>query len=148
MFKHILVPTDGSPLSKRAIRMAVALAKTTRAALTGLYVTAPYAPPIYGEAAVYVPEITQKRWDEMMQREADKALAVLDKEARAAGLSARRIVVTHDSPWKAIIRTAKAKKCDLIVMASHGRRGLEALVLGSETTKVLTHSKIPVLVCR
>lgn len=148
MFKHILVPTDGSPLSRHAIRKAVALAKTTRAALSGLYVTAPYAPPIYGEAAVYVPEITQKRWEEMMQREAEKALAVLDKEARAAGLSARRVVMVHDSPWKAIIRTAKAKKCDLIVMASHGRRGLEALVLGSETTKVLTHSKIPVLVCR
>lgn len=148
MFKHILVPTDGSPLSRHAIRKAVALAKTTRAALSGLYVTAPYAPPIYGEAAVYVPEITQKRWEEMMQREAEKALAVLDKEARAAGLSARRVVMVHDSPSKAIIRTAKAKKCDLIVMASHGRRGLEALVLGSETTKVLTHSKIPVLVCR
>lgn len=148
MFKRILVPTDGSPLSKRAIRTAIALAKASRAALTGLYVTPPYAPPIYGEAAVYLPEITQKRWQEMAQRAADKALDVLDEEARAAGLSVRRVVTAHANPWKAIIRTAQAKKCDLIVMASHGRKGLEALVLGSETQKVLTHSKIPVLVCR
>jgi nucleotide-binding universal stress UspA family protein len=148
MFRHILVPTDGSALSRRAIRTAVALAKAHRASLTGLHVMPPYAPPMYGEAAVYVPEVTQKRWEEVMRGEADKALAVLEKEARAAGVGAKRLAIAHDSPWQAIIRTAKSKKCDLIVMASHGRRGLAGLVLGSETHKVLTHSKIPVLVCR
>ncbi|MGQ0509765.1 MAG: universal stress protein [Betaproteobacteria bacterium] len=148
MFKHILVPTDGSKLSGKAITQAIGIAKLSGAAITGLYVLAPYSMAMYGEAALYVPEASRKRYEELAQREADKALAVLVKQAAAAGINARQAVVTQYGPWEGIIRTAKAKKCDLIVMASHGRKGLAGLVLGSETTKVLTHSKVPVLVCR
>ena len=126
MYKHILVPTDGSRLSAKAVKAAAALAKQVGARLTGVYVIPPYVPPMYGEAAIYVPEITPRRYKELSEKEAAKALAMVEREARSA----------------------RKKKCDLIVMASHGRRGLSGLLLGSETTKVLTHSKVPVLVCR
>lgn len=148
MYKHILVPTDGSKLSNKAIAQAVALARFTGAAMTGVYVVAPYSPAMYGEAAIYIPEMSAKRYDELARREAAKALDALAKAAQAEGVAANRAIVTLFSPWEGIVRTAKAKKCDLIVMASHGRKGLAGLVLGSETTKVLTHSKVPVLVCR
>ena len=137
MFKHILVSTDGSKLSGKAIRAAVRLAAATGAKLTGCYVVAPYVAPMYGEAAIYVPAVSPKRYKELTGR-----------EARTAGVEYRGASLTAGNPWEGIIRAAKARKCDLIVMASHGRRGLAGLVLGSETTKVLTHSKIPVLVCR
>jgi nucleotide-binding universal stress UspA family protein len=148
MFKHILVSTDGSRLSSKAIRVAVRLAAATGAKLTGAYVIAPYIAPMYGEAAMYVPAVSPKRYKELTGREARKALSVIEIEARTAGVDYRGASLTSDTPWEGIIRTAKGRKCDLIVMASHGRRGLAGLVLGSETTKVLTHSKIPVLVCR
>ena len=148
MFKHILVSTDGSKLSGKAIRTAVRLASATGAQLTRRYVIPPYVAPMYGEAAIYVPAVSPKRYKELTQREARKALAAVEIEARTAGVDYRGESLTANNPWEGIIRTANAKKCDLIVMASHGRRGLAGLVLGSETTKVLTHSKIPVLVCR
>jgi len=148
MYSHILVPTDGSKLSQKAVRTAVRLAKTFGAKLTALYVVPPYVPPVYGEAVIYVPEVTPKRYRELTEQEAAKVLAGVAREAKAAGIDARTATVTADQPWQGIIRTAKTKKCDVIVMASHGRRGLQGLLLGSETTKVLTHSKIPVLVCR
>jgi nucleotide-binding universal stress UspA family protein len=148
MFKHILVSTDGSKLSGKAIRTAVRLAAATGAKLTGTYVIAPYVAPMYGEAAIYVPGVSPKRYKEMTVREARKALAAIEIEARTAGVEFRGASLTAGTPWEGIIRMAKGRKCDLIVMASHGRRGLAGLVLGSETTKVLTHSKIPVLVCR
>jgi nucleotide-binding universal stress UspA family protein len=148
MFKHILVPTDGSKLSRKAVAQAVALARLSGASLTGLYVMAPYSPAMYGEAAVYVPPVTQKRYEQMARKEADKALDAAAKAARAAGIEMKRLAVVKFSPWEGIVGTAKSKKCDLVVMASHGRRGLAGLILGSETTKVLTHSKVPVLVCR
>jgi nucleotide-binding universal stress UspA family protein len=148
MTKHILVPTDGSKLSLRAVSHATALAKATEARITGLYVMAPYSPAMYGEAALYVPDMSRKRYEDLARREADKALEALARAAKAAGVTVKGIVTTHVSPWDGIVRIARAKKCDLIVMASHGRKGLAGLVLGSETTKVLTHSKVPVLVVR
>ncbi len=148
MFKHILVATDGSRLSAKAIRTATRLAGSSGAKLTGAYVMAPYSPASYGEAAIYVPALSPKRYKEATEREARKALAVVEIEARTAGVDCGTTMLAAYTPWEGIIRAAKAKKCDLIVMASHGRRGLAGLVLGSETTKVLTHSKIPVLVCR
>jgi nucleotide-binding universal stress UspA family protein len=148
MYKHILVPTDGSRLSTRAIRTAAKLAKSFGARLTGVFVLPPYVPPVYGEAVIYVPEVTPKRYKEITAREAKKALAAIEIEAGAAGVEFKTLAVTADQAWQGIIRTARAKRCDLIVMASHGRRGLTGLLLGSETTKVLTHSKTPVLVCR
>jgi nucleotide-binding universal stress UspA family protein len=148
MTKHILVPTDGSKLSLKAVAHAAALAKATGARVTGLYVMAPYSPAMYGEAAIYVPEMTRKRYEELARREADKALEALAKAGKAAGISLKGMVAENFSPWEGIVRAARAKKCDLVVMASHGRKGLAGVVLGSETTKVLTHSKVPVLVCR
>jgi len=148
MYKHILVPTDGSKLSAKAIRTAARLAQSFEASLTGVYVIPPYVPPVYGEAVIYVPEVTPKRYKEITAREAKKALAVVEVEAQTAGVECKTAAVTADQAWKGIIRTAQSKGCDLIVMASHGRRGLSGLLLGSETTKVLTHSKTPVLVCR
>jgi nucleotide-binding universal stress UspA family protein len=148
MFKRILVATDGSKLSAKAIRMAARLAGSSGATLTGAFVMEPYSPASYGEAAIYVPAMSPKRYKEVTEREARKALALVEIEARTAGADCDTTMLTAYTPWEGILRAAKAKKCDLIVMASHGRRGLTGLVLGSETTKVLTHSKIPVLVCR
>ena len=148
MFKHILVSTDGSKLSNKAIRTAARLAKATGAKVTGVYVIAPFVSPAYGEGMMYMPAISPKRYREITEREARKALAVVEIEARTAGTGYGSAMLTADNPWEGIIRVAKAKKCDLIVMSSHGRRGLAGLLLGSETTKVLTHSKVPVLVCR
>ena len=148
MYKHILVPTDGSRLSAKAVKAAARLAKTLGARLTGLYVIPPYVPPMYGEAVVYVPEVSPKRYKELSEKEAKKALAAVEIEAQTAAVPCKVVSLTADQAWQGIIRTARAKKCDLIVMASHGRRGLTGLLLGSETTKVLTHSKTPVLVCR
>jgi len=148
MYRHILVPTDGSKLSMKAIRAAARLAKSCSARLTGMYVIPPYASPVYGEGAMYAPEAGPQAYRKTMEREAKKALAAVEVEAQAAGVECKTASVTSEQPWKGIVRVAAAKKCDLIVMASHGRRGLAGLLLGSETTKVLTHSKTPVLVCR
>lgn len=148
MYKHILVPTDGSRLSAKAVKAAATLAKQFGARLTGLYVIPPYVPPMYGEAAIYVPEISPKRYKELSEKEAAKALEVVEREAKSAAVACKTAWVTDDQPWEGIVKAARSKKCDLIVMASHGRRGLSGLLLGSETTKVLTHSKVPVLVCR
>ena len=148
MFRHILVSTDGSKLSGKAIRTAVRLAGTTGAKLTGAFVMAPYMPPAYGEGVMYTQVISPKRYKDIMEKTARKALAAVDVEAGAAGVAYGSAMLTANNPWEGIIRVAKSKKCDLIVMASHGRRGLAGLVLGSETTKVLTHSKVPVLVYR
>jgi nucleotide-binding universal stress UspA family protein len=148
MYKHILVPTDGSKLSQKAVAVAARLAKSTGARLTGVYVIPPYTPPVYGEGVAYVPEMSPKAYKDLTEREAKRALAAVEVEADAAGVESKVAMLTNEHPWEGIIRTARAKKCDLIVMASHGRKGLAGLLLGSETTKVLTHSKVPVLVCR
>jgi len=148
MYKHILVPTDGSRLSARAIRAACALAQTCGAKLTGVYVVPPYLPPIYAEGMIYVADLGPQRYKELMAKAARKALAVVSAEARRAGVACATAAPLAAQPWEGILKTARARRCDLIVMASHGRRGIAGLLLGSETTKVLTHSKTPVLVCR
>ena len=148
MYKHILVPTDGSKLSAKAIRAAARLARLSGAKLTGLCVTPPYVPPVYTEGMTTYGVVSARAHKELKEKEAKKALAVVEIEGQTSGVEVSKISLTADQPWRAIIGTARSKRCDLIVMASHGRRGLSALLLGSETAKVLTHSKIPVLVCR
>lgn len=148
MYKHILVSTDGSRLSGKAIRTAVRLASATGAKVTGAYVMAAYVPPAYGEGVIYMQALSPKRYKEVTEREARKALAAVEIEARTAGVDYGAAMVTADNPWQGIIRAAKAKRCDLIVMASHGRRGISKILLGSETSKVLAHATIPVMVCR
>ena len=148
MYKNILVSTDGSKLSAKAVRTAVRLAQALGARVTGLYVIAPYPEPIYGEAVAYAPPMTAQRYKVLAVKEAKKALAAVEIEAQTAGVPCSTISTTNEHPWRGIVRVAQARKCDVIVMASHGRSGLSGLLLGSETNKGLTHSKIPVLVCR
>ena len=148
MYKHILVSTDGSKLSAKAIRTAVQLAKALGGKVSGIYVVAPYTAPVYGEVVAYAPPMTPERYKDLAGKEARKALAMVEIEAQTAGVPCATFSTTNEHPWRGIVRVAQARKCDVIVMASHGRRGLAGLLLGSETSKVLTHSKIPVLVCR
>jgi len=149
MYKHILVPTDGSPLSLKAAREAAALAKRFKAKITAIHVTAPFAPPMSSEGMrVRHVGVLQEVYRKSSQANAAIALGKVEAVATAAKVACGKVHVTDDRPWDGIIRTAKRKRCDLIVMASHGRKGLAGLLLGSETLKVLTHSKTPVLVCR
>jgi nucleotide-binding universal stress UspA family protein len=146
---HILVPTDGSQLSLQAATRAAGLARDLKAKITALYVMEPWMPRMQAEGTVPVDQ-SQLRKDflEHTSRQADEALAIVSAEAARQNVACDALRVTNDQPWAGIVKAADAQRCDLIVMASHGRRGLEALVLGSETNKVLTHSKTPVLVCR
>ncbi len=148
MYKHILIPTDGSPLSLKAAKAGAKLAKDLHAKITAIYVIPPYAPPTGGEGIVYSDIYSEKRYLADMKEHADKAVAKVKAEAEAQKVECDGIAAVERTPWEAIINAARARKCDLIVMASHGRRGLASVLLGSETTKVLTHSKTPVLVCR
>ena len=147
MYKHILLPTDGSPLSARAAADGVALARLAGARVTALFV-APPATPLVFEHFLPVRYMTPDDHAALIAREAAHALGAVEKAARAAGVACETTQVTGDYPADAIIATAARRKCDLIVMASHGRKGLKALLLGSETQKVLLHSKVPVLVHR
>jgi nucleotide-binding universal stress UspA family protein len=145
MFKHILIPTDGSDLSRKAVLYGVQLAKSSGARVTALTVTDPYR--VATMDAVLIP-VDEGEYEEQSQRLADRALEQVKMAADAAGVACETIRELHDQPYRAIIDSAHALNCDVIVMASHGRRGLSALLLGSETVKVLTHSTIPVLVYR
>jgi nucleotide-binding universal stress UspA family protein len=147
MFKHVLIPTDGSELSVRAVQAGVMFAKALGAKVTGLFAMAQYPIVGYGEVTA-VPLFTLEEFLQEEKKQAHKILVNLKKAAQEAGVDCETYSIVNDTPYKAIIETATQKGCDVIFMASHGRRGLGALVLGSETNKVLTHSKIPVLVYR
>lgn len=145
MYKNILIPTDGSDLADKAVQSGIAFGKEIGAKITVLTVAAPFHVFTFKTQAV---EDTPEQYRKRMQERTAKTLEKVAGAARAAGVACETIQVEHDHPYQAIIDTAKAKGCDLIMMASHGRRGISAIVLGSETMKVLTHSKIPVLVHR
>lgn len=147
MFKNVLISTDGSKLSVKAIKSGVALAKSINARVTGCYVVASFQPYYFGD---YIPPDmpTSKEFERHAREAGEKYLKQIETAARAAGLEYGGSVVKADSPYAGIINAAKKGGCDLIFMASHGRSGLSGLLLGSETHKVLTHSKIPVLVYR
>ena len=145
MFKHILIATDGSQLSETAAFSAVQLAKSLSARLTAVTSSTPFH--VLAIDAVMLTE-TEEVYMKNCKQQAEKYLRVIEAAAKSSGLSFEGIHVFHDHPYAAIIETANTKGCDLICMASHGRLGVTALVLGSETMKVLTHSKIPVLVWR
>ena len=147
MFKRILVPTDGSELAGKAVTLAVALARTHGASLVALHVF-PHLPGAHHGSAA--PLLKQLQGDyELHQREqARDILNAVAKEAAAAGVATQELVVESEDVYVRIIEVAKQYDCDLICMASHGRRGISAVVLGGETHKVLTHSHIPVLVVR
>ena len=145
MFTHILLPTDGSDLSKTAVQKGIQFAKIVKAKVTGLSVVPERS------YSIYEAEVPGKFKDEAAREWKAKAegnLSALSRTAKEAGVSCDVVLETSDQPYEAIINTADKKGCDLIMMASHGRRGVGALLIGSETQKVLTHSKIPVLVYR
>jgi nucleotide-binding universal stress UspA family protein len=145
MYKHILIPTDGSDLSRAAIRQGVAFAKSIGAKVTGITVSPPFH--TFALDPVVVTE-TPEQYAKNCAARAESYLTTVRDDAATAGVPCDLVHEVHEHPYEAIIAAADAWGCDLIFMASHGRRGMSALVLGSETTKVLTHSKIPTLVCR
>ena len=148
MFRHILIPTDGSALSLKAARVAAGLAVDLKAKVTTLYVIPPYVTPYAGEGLYFAPASSEKDYLAGMRKVADDALLKVEAIVAKKGVACAREATVFDTPWEGIIKRASKMKCDLIVMASHGRGGLAGIVLGSQTTRVLTHSKIPVLVCR
>jgi nucleotide-binding universal stress UspA family protein len=163
MFKHVLLPTDGSDLSAEAIKVGILFAKSIRAKVTGLCVMPLHYKFLYGAALptevlgqstkqckelaeAYLATI--EKGAEIAKELAEAYLSMIEKSAEMAGVACDVVYERNDSPYEAIISVAEQRGCDLIMMASHGRRGVGALLIGSETQKVLTHSKIPVLVYR
>lgn len=147
MYSHYLVPTDGSKLSEKAIAHAIALAKATKGRVTLFHASAAYPEPVYMEG-MNLPRMSPKEYERVARAAAEKVLARGAVKVQAAGIECGTLHSLNDAPWEAILAGAKKVKADTIVMASHGRRGLAGLLLGSETTKVLTHSKLPVIVVR
>ena len=147
MYKHLLVATDGSKLSGKAVAQAIGLAKSLKARLTAFYVAPELPMPMYTEGVVFQP-VSMREHTAAMTREAARILDPVAARAKSAGVACATSHAIAASPWEAILAAAKKSRCDAIVMASHGRRGVTAFLLGSETQKVLTHSKVPVLVVR
>jgi nucleotide-binding universal stress UspA family protein len=147
MFSHILIPTDGTEHSKRAAEAGVALAKAVGARVTGLYAEPAPTPVVY-KNFLPVRYVSPDEHAAAIERAADRYLGVIEAAAAAAGVQCKTIRLTSEYPAETILDVARRRKCDLIVMASHGHTGLAGLLLGSETQKVLTHAKIPVLIFR
>ena len=145
MYTNILIPTDGSELAGKAVHHGIALSKAIGAKVTVLTVLPPFHTVTIHTQMI---QDTPAEYKTRMQKHAKKTLGAVAHAAQAVGVACEMVHVEHEHPYQAIIDTAESKGCDLIVMASHGRRGITAIVLGSETVKVLTHCKIPVLVHR
>lgn len=148
MYKNILVPTDGSPRSLKAARIAARLAKPLQASIIALYVTLEGVSSAFSGGTIYASGVLGRQYENFLRKQAADALGAVEAVARRSGVSVSRVRRTARHPWRAILATARGHKCDLIVMASHGHGGVQAVLLGSETAKVLAHSRIPVLVCR
>lgn len=147
MFKHILLPTDGSPVSDKAVKRGIEFAKQAGARVTALHVV-PQFRFMAGEGVAALSPALTKRFEEEGRARGTRMLEAVAKQARARRVRCATVCVASDLPYQEIVATARRKKCDLIMMASHGRRGLSSLLLGSETSKVLLHSKVAVLVVR
>jgi nucleotide-binding universal stress UspA family protein len=148
MYKHILLPTDGSKLSAKAVKQGIQFAKSIGAKVTALHVTPVYRAMMDEGFVMPAAATFKKRFEEESLKRSKVVLEGVKVEALAAGINCEGVSVVGDLPYDAIIKQAKKAKCDLIMMASHGRKGLSSILLGSETAKVLTHSTIPVLVVR
>ncbi len=150
MYTNILVPTDGSKLSEKAVAHAVKFAQATGAKLTALYVMPEFH--MRPTSGYNLPDSMlaplRESFDKDTREKSQKIIDQACSKASAGGVACTGVLVSSESPFDAIIKQAAKSKSDLILMASHGRRGLDAILLGSETQKVLTHSKIPVLVVR
>lgn len=149
MYKHILLPTDGSSFAAKGIREGVRLARALGAKITGVYVAPPFVPPVYSEAGIrYSGAFSAGEYRKVTEKLAKKALGPIERAARAAGVRCRTRLVTDPQPWRGILRAAADGRCHAIVIGSHGRGAVGGLLLGSETNRVLAHSKLPVLVVR
>jgi nucleotide-binding universal stress UspA family protein len=145
MYKHILIPTDGSELSKKALQHGAALARAVEADLTALTVSAPF------QTVVVEPNFVMESLDQyrdIVSSQTIKYLETAQQITAKEGVTCKVLRIEHEHPYQAIIDTAESNGCDLIVMASHGRHGVSAILLGSVTAKVLVHCTIPVLVYR
>ena len=144
MYKHILIATDGSDLAGKAVATGLALAKQLGAKATAVTATEPWTAMMMGEPAISFPIA---EYEEAATQSAARILGGVTEAAKKAGVACETVHAMN-FPADAIIDTAKAKGCDLIVMASHGRRGIARALLGSQAVNVLTHSTLPVLICR
>jgi nucleotide-binding universal stress UspA family protein len=147
MYNHLLVATDGSRLSAKAVTHAIALAQALSAKLTAFYASPDYPMPAMADGVVYDP-VSRDEYAKAAKKDADRILSAVKVKAEAGGVACDLLHAFDNAPWEAILAAARKAKCDAIVMASHGRRGITAMLLGSETQKVLTHSKLPVIVVR
>jgi nucleotide-binding universal stress UspA family protein len=147
MFKHILIPTDGSAVSAKAVKAGIALAKRTGAKVTGYYAVEPVPVRLYGEGYVADRQMVAE-FERRAIAAAKKNVAAVARAARKAGVRCETLVRTARTPYEGIVEAAQKRRCDLILMASHGYRGFMRLTLGSVTDKVIQLSKIPVLVYR
>ncbi len=147
MFKNILVPTDGSKLSQKAVKEAIAMANVMNARITALHIYPKFSGSPYGTFGP-AEDVLEEAHGNQARAQGAQLFAAIRKLTDAAGVALEPVLVESNEVWKQVIATAKKKKCDLICMASHGRRGLSGVLLGSETHKVLTHIELPVLVIR
>lgn len=147
MYRHILIPTDGSAVAGKAARAGIKLAKSVGARVTGFYSIEPIWPRAYGEGYM-IGRMTLAELDRRAREQGEQYLARMRKLAKAARVRFDSVCIASDTPHKGIIDTARKKHCDAIVMGSHGRGGPGGVILGSVTNKVLAQSKIPVLVYR
>jgi nucleotide-binding universal stress UspA family protein len=147
MYQRILVPTDGTALSKKAVTSAIALAQLCGAELVALQVVPRY-PQSYFEGGIAIAAADIKQVEKTWGDAAQVVVDAVKKAAQAKGVESKAVVVRSDIVSDALLATAKKYKCDLVVMASHGRKGIKRLLLGSETQHVLTHASIPVLVLK
>ncbi|MGE0851305.1 MAG: universal stress protein [Hyphomicrobiaceae bacterium] len=145
MYKHILIATDGSELAGKAIAAGFGLARELKAKVTAVTVTEPWTAIVVGDAAIAFPV---DEYEKSSNENAAHILASVSKLARKADIACTTVHAKDQFPAEGILDTARKNNCDLIVMASHGRRGLGRLLLGSQAVKVLTHSSVPVLICR
>ena len=146
MYRHILIPTDGSQLAHKAVVHGLSLAKAVGAKVTALTVEASFNPSDVPASRVNLMSAAFEEYARHAREHAASILNAVADDAQAAGVQCETVQLIQDHPYKAIVAAAKDKGCDLIVMASHGRSGIAAIVLGSVTAKVLTHTSIPVLV--
>ena len=143
MFKHILIPTDGSELSEAAVQNGIQLARSLNAKVTGLHVVLPFH--VFTTRTEML-EDTKGQYERESKIQAEQFLNFIKKTAQKAEVRCETEYATSDHPYETIIKTAENRGCDLVVMASHGRRVVQGVLIGSETQKVLTHTKTPVLV--
>lgn len=148
MYKHILLPYDGSELSDKALTEAIGLARSEKAKITLFYVVGPHHLMVGGGRAVPGLKRLETEYVEKIRTEAAAMLDAARQRAATAGVDCVTVLEDGTNAYQNIVDAAKRERCDLILMASHGRRGLEGMVIGSQTIKVLTHASVPVLVVR